>query len=180
MSGSWCCKLTVLGILAILALLTSFQNLRPLSDHSLNRKLGERDWTQEYRDKDGVEDHRGSVDEKQGSFNKLVVESKQASTSETSSVTTKTSNDQETGSGLCQGIQNWELWGPATLAGDKNKQPSAEKCCASCRARCETAAMCRCDSWVYCGDKEACKGQFQEVTVLTVLSYLSVAVVQGR
>ncbi|KAL8152207.1 hypothetical protein V2J09_009967 [Rumex salicifolius] len=63
----------------------------------------------------------------------------------------------------CRGIPNLELWGSAVKWGTEFKLNSSEECCKACKAMCSgNAGPCLCDSWVFCGDKEACGKQFGE------------------
>ncbi|XP_057518909.1 uncharacterized protein LOC130799724 [Amaranthus tricolor] len=63
----------------------------------------------------------------------------------------------------CRGIPHLELWGSAVKWGTDNKFNSAEECCESCKAMCSsTYGPCLCDSWVFCGDRQACGSKFGE------------------
>ncbi|KAL3499745.1 hypothetical protein ACH5RR_038838 [Cinchona calisaya] len=71
--------------------------------------------------------------------------------------------DGEDSGTCCRGISNLELWGPAVKWGTDFKFNSSEECCRSCKAMCTgNDGPCLCDSWVFCGDKEACGSQFGE------------------
>lgn len=171
-SGNWCIKISVLAILAFLALLTSFQNMRasPILSHSVSSKedgrlRGKIDRNEQSVDARMASQEEPSVEEESRTLKRE--ESKPSEELKAANEDTTSTSDQESGDTSCRGIENWELWGPATVAGDKNKQPTAEKCCESCRAKCKTSGSCRCDSWVYCGDKEACGEHFQEVEFLS-------------
>lgn len=151
-SGSWCCKLTILAVLAVLALLTTFENMRAFSAVT---------WIP--ANSSGRMETTGEKTEANDGEQAMSAEEVQSSSKQELLSSSKSSSDQEAGSGSCRGIESWELWGPATLAGDRNKQASAEACCTSCREKCKTKSSCRCDSWVYCADKAECKEHFQEV-----------------
>ncbi|GJN29990.1 hypothetical protein PR202_gb18262 [Eleusine coracana subsp. coracana] len=64
----------------------------------------------------------------------------------------------------CRGVEGLELWGPAVKWGSDHRLPSAAACCASCKAMCPHPedGSCRCDSWVFCGDKRRCNNKFGE------------------
>ncbi|XP_057976379.1 uncharacterized protein LOC131163708 [Malania oleifera] len=65
--------------------------------------------------------------------------------------------------GCCRGIENLELWGAAVKWGSEFKFNSSEECCRACKAMCSGSdGPCLCDSWVFCGNKEACGSQFGE------------------
>lgn len=64
----------------------------------------------------------------------------------------------------CKGIEHSELWGDAVKWGADYKVDSAEECCKACKEMCDDeTGECLCDSWVYCGDKDACGIRFGEV-----------------
>ncbi|CAM0871318.1 unnamed protein product [Alopecurus aequalis] len=63
--------------------------------------------------------------------------------------------------GRCAGLPGVELWGPAVNWGTDHRTPSADACCAACKATCRDGD-CRCDSWVFCGDKGRCGNRFGE------------------
>ena len=67
-----------------------------------------------------------------------------------------------TDDGCCRGLEGRELWGPAVKWGSDHRLLSAAACCESCKAMCK-ANDCRCDSWVFCGDKKRCGQRFGEV-----------------
>lgn len=70
----------------------------------------------------------------------------------------------ESGS-CCRGIQSLELWGAAVKWGTDFKFNSSEECCRACKAMCTgNDGPCLCDSWVFCGNKEACGSKFGEVS----------------
>lgn len=63
----------------------------------------------------------------------------------------------------CRGIDNLELWGPAVKWGTDFKFNSSVGCCRACKAMCSgNDGPCLCDTWVYCGNKEACGSKFGE------------------
>ncbi|KAL5795106.1 hypothetical protein ACOSP7_003700 [Xanthoceras sorbifolium] len=67
----------------------------------------------------------------------------------------------------CRGIEHLELWGDAVKWGSDFKVDSSEKCCMACKDMCGGAdgggdGPCLCDSWVFCGDRQACGSRFGE------------------
>ncbi|OWM86375.1 hypothetical protein CDL15_Pgr021461 [Punica granatum] len=73
--------------------------------------------------------------------------------------------DEASGGGgeCCRGIEHLELWGPAVKWGANFKLNSPAECCRACEAMCGgNGGPCLCDSWVFCGDREACGSQFGE------------------
>ncbi|CAN6712426.1 unnamed protein product [Malus baccata var. baccata] len=69
----------------------------------------------------------------------------------------------ESGGGCCRGTENLELWGAAVKWGSEFKFSSSEECCKACKSMCTgTDGPCLCDSWVFCGNKEACGSKFGE------------------
>ncbi|CAN8324873.1 unnamed protein product [Cochlearia groenlandica] len=67
------------------------------------------------------------------------------------------------GGGCCRGVENLELWGPAVKWGTDFKFNSSEECCKACKAMCNgNDGPCLCDSWVFCGNKDACGSKFGE------------------
>ncbi|ESQ55728.1 hypothetical protein EUTSA_v10025645mg [Eutrema salsugineum] len=63
----------------------------------------------------------------------------------------------------CRGVDNLELWGPAVKWGTDFKFNSSEECCKACKVMCSGSdGPCLCDSWVFCGNKEACGSKFGE------------------
>ena len=67
----------------------------------------------------------------------------------------------------CRGIEHLELWGNAVKWGSDFKVNSSEECCLACKAMCGGEhEPCRCDSWVFCGNREACGPRFGEVCFL--------------
>ena len=72
--------------------------------------------------------------------------------------------------GCCRGIENLELWGNAVKWGSDFKFNSSELCCKACKAMCTgNDGPCLCDSWVFCGNREACGPKFGEVSVIWCL-----------
>lgn len=71
---------------------------------------------------------------------------------------------EESGS-CCRGIKNLELWGAAVKWGSDFKFNTSQECCEACKSLCTgNDGPCLCDSWVFCGDPEACGPQFGEVS----------------
>lgn len=67
----------------------------------------------------------------------------------------------------CRGIEHLELWGDAVKWGSEFKFNSSEECCMACKSMCRGEdGPCLCDSWVFCGNKEACGPRFGEVLFL--------------
>ncbi|XP_040995413.1 uncharacterized protein LOC121241631 [Juglans microcarpa x Juglans regia] len=63
----------------------------------------------------------------------------------------------------CRGIEHLELWGDAVKWGSEFKFNSSEECCMACKSMCRGEdGPCLCDSWVFCGNKEACGPRFGE------------------
>ncbi|CAK7347771.1 unnamed protein product [Dovyalis caffra] len=63
----------------------------------------------------------------------------------------------------CRGIEHLELWGDAVKWGSDFKVNSSKNCCLACKGMCSgDNGPCLCDSWVFCGDKQACGDQFGE------------------
>lgn len=76
----------------------------------------------------------------------------------------------EDGGGCCRGVENLELWGPAVKWGTDFKFNSSEECCKACKVMCSgNDGPCLCDSWVFCGNKEACGSKFGEVSLFLVI-----------
>ncbi|CAN1357270.1 hypothetical protein LINPERPRIM_LOCUS44162 [Linum perenne] len=66
--------------------------------------------------------------------------------------------------GCCRGIEKLELWGPAVKWGSEFKVNSSVECCQACKSLCSgNQGPCLCDSWVFCGDEDACGPKFGEV-----------------
>lgn len=64
----------------------------------------------------------------------------------------------------CRGIEHLELWGDAVKWGADFRVNSSEDCCRACKAMCSGVdGACLCDSWVFCGDREACGAKYGEV-----------------
>lgn len=67
----------------------------------------------------------------------------------------------------CRGIEHLELWGDAVKWGSEFRLNSSEECCMACKRMCSgDGGPCMCNSWVYCGDREACGPRFGEVLFL--------------
>ncbi|XP_011032538.1 PREDICTED: uncharacterized protein LOC105131304 isoform X2 [Populus euphratica] len=63
----------------------------------------------------------------------------------------------------CRGIEHLELWGDAVKWGSEFKVNSSKACCLACKGMCSgDSGPCLCDSWVFCGDKQACGDKFGE------------------
>ncbi|XP_058191118.1 uncharacterized protein LOC131308262 isoform X2 [Rhododendron vialii] len=63
----------------------------------------------------------------------------------------------------CRGMENLELWGAAVKWGSEFKFNSSEECCRACKAMCTgNDGPCLCDTWVFCGNRDACGSQFGE------------------
>ncbi|XP_047161570.1 uncharacterized protein LOC124831587 [Vigna umbellata] len=63
----------------------------------------------------------------------------------------------------CRGVENLELWGEAVKWGSEFVLNSSEECCMACKRMCNgEGGPCLCNSWVYCGDREACGPRFGE------------------
>lgn len=70
---------------------------------------------------------------------------------------------EENEDGCCRGIDNFELWGAAVKWGSDFKFNSSMECCESCKAMCSgNDGPCLCDSWVFCGNPDACGSKFGE------------------
>ncbi|WCJ25736.1 peptidyl-prolyl cis-trans isomerase [Euphorbia peplus] len=71
--------------------------------------------------------------------------------------------DENSDAGCCRGIENLELWGAAVKWGSEFKFNSSRECCQACKSLCNGSdGPCLCDSWVFCGNKEACGSKFGE------------------
>lgn len=69
----------------------------------------------------------------------------------------------EEGEECCRGIEHLELWGAAVKWGSDFKVNSSEECCMACKEMCKgDDGPCLCDSWVFCGNREACGSRFGE------------------
>lgn len=65
----------------------------------------------------------------------------------------------------CRGIDNLELWGAAVKWGSDFKFNSSEECCNACKKMCTgNDGPCLCNTWVFCGNREACGPKFGEVS----------------
>ncbi|XP_057449746.1 uncharacterized protein LOC130741008 [Lotus japonicus] len=65
--------------------------------------------------------------------------------------------------GCCRGIENYELWGAAVKWGSDFKFNSSQDCCNACKSMCTGKdGPCLCDTWVFCGNREACGSKFGE------------------
>ncbi|KAF3445609.1 hypothetical protein FNV43_RR10785 [Rhamnella rubrinervis] len=62
----------------------------------------------------------------------------------------------------CRGIEHLELWGDAVKWGSNFKVNSSKECCMACKGMCGDDGSCSCDSWVFCGNREACGPRFGE------------------
>lgn len=63
----------------------------------------------------------------------------------------------------CRGVEHLELWGEAVKWGDDFKVNSSEECCRACKDMCRGDGRgCLCNSWVWCGDRNACGPRFGE------------------
>lgn len=76
--------------------------------------------------------------------------------------------DEDLGSGeegkCCRGIEHLELWGDAVNWGAQFRVNSSEDCCMACKKMCGgDGGACLCNSWVFCGDRQACGPRFGEV-----------------
>ncbi|WVZ06214.1 hypothetical protein V8G54_019560 [Vigna mungo] len=66
----------------------------------------------------------------------------------------------------CRGVENLELWGEAVKWGSEFVLNSSEECCMACKRMCNgEGGSCLCNSWVYCGDREACGPRFGEFSL---------------
>jgi len=71
---------------------------------------------------------------------------------------------EKNGGGCCRGIENLELWGSAVKWGSEFKFNTSQECCNSCKSMCTGKdGPCLCDTWVFCGNREACGSKFGEV-----------------
>lgn len=65
--------------------------------------------------------------------------------------------------GCCRGMDHFELWGAAVKWGTDFKFNSSVECCDACKAMCNGKdGPCLCDSWVFCGDPDACGSKYGE------------------
>jgi len=73
----------------------------------------------------------------------------------------------------CRGIEILELWGAAVKWGYEFKFNSSKECCKACKAMCTgNHGPCLCDSWVFCGNREACGKQFSEVSYNLTIAFI--------
>lgn len=73
---------------------------------------------------------------------------------------------EKNGGGCCRGIEKLELWGSAVKWGTDFKFNTSEECCQACKNLCTgNDGPCLCDSWVFCGNREACGPKFGEVRI---------------
>ena len=64
----------------------------------------------------------------------------------------------------CGGVEHLELWGDAVKWGSEFRVNSSEECCMACKRMCRgDGGPCLCNSWVFCGDREACGPRVGEV-----------------
>ncbi|PHT58389.1 hypothetical protein CQW23_00752 [Capsicum baccatum] len=67
------------------------------------------------------------------------------------------------GEECCSGVESFELWGDAVKWGSDFKVNSSKECCKACKDMCTgNHGPCLCDTWVFCGDKNACGDKFGE------------------
>ncbi|KAK1561176.1 hypothetical protein Q3G72_035220 [Acer saccharum] len=92
-----------------------------------------------------------------------------SSSSDDGVVVGNNNNSRDEVSECCRGIEHLELWGDAVKWGSDFKVDSSEKCCMACKDMCGGGGggrsgdePCLCDSWVFCGDKQACGSRFGE------------------
>ncbi|XP_024994220.1 uncharacterized protein LOC112527686 [Cynara cardunculus var. scolymus] len=70
---------------------------------------------------------------------------------------------EENEGGCCRGIDNFELWGAAVKWGSDFKFNSSIECCEACKTMCNgNDGPCLCDSWVFCGNPDACGSKLGE------------------
>ncbi|WCJ23045.1 peptidyl-prolyl cis-trans isomerase [Euphorbia peplus] len=63
----------------------------------------------------------------------------------------------------CRGTEHLELWGDAVKWGSDFKVNSSRECCLACKGMCGGSdGPCLCNSWVFCGDQQACGAKFGE------------------
>ncbi|CAI8613343.1 unnamed protein product [Vicia faba] len=63
----------------------------------------------------------------------------------------------------CGGVEHLELWGEAVRWGNDFRVNSSEDCCRACKNLCRgDGQRCLCNSWVFCGDRDACGPRFGE------------------
>lgn len=84
-----------------------------------------------------------------------------------------TEGDDDGDRGCCRGIAHLELWGDAVKWGSEFKVKSSEECCRACKEMCKGVdGPCLCDSWVFCGDREACGSKFGEVFIFPLTHFI--------
>lgn len=72
----------------------------------------------------------------------------------------------------CRGTEHLELWGDAVKWGSDFKFNSSRECCLACKATCGArTGRCLCDSWVFCGDRNACGPKFGEVCLMSMIFF---------
>ncbi|GMI76469.1 hypothetical protein like AT4G17070 [Hibiscus trionum] len=72
----------------------------------------------------------------------------------------------------CRGVENLELWGQAVKWGSEFKFNSSAECCQACKTMCSGSdGPCLCDTWVFCGKKEACGSRFGEVNFPSLIQF---------
>ncbi|KAM7260759.1 hypothetical protein ACFE04_026234 [Oxalis oulophora] len=75
----------------------------------------------------------------------------------------KEKKEKENEEECCKGVEHLELWGDAVKWGSEFKTNSSKDCCFACKELCKgDTGPCLCDSWVYCGDHNACGSRFRE------------------
>ncbi|KAL1360658.1 hypothetical protein HN51_006052 [Arachis hypogaea] len=63
----------------------------------------------------------------------------------------------------CDGVEHLELWGDAVKWGSDFRVNSSKECCMACKRMCRgDGGACLCNSWVFCGDRDACGPRFGE------------------
>ncbi|CAL8466227.1 g5763 [Coccomyxa elongata] len=63
----------------------------------------------------------------------------------------------------CKMLPNTDYWGEAIVWGPQNKVDSAEECCQKCATYSPTSEDdMSCNVWVWCGDKDRCKGSYRD------------------
>lgn len=85
----------------------------------------------------------------------------------------KEKEDEEEENECCRGIEHLELWGDAVKWGSEFKMNSSEECCKACKKMCDgDDGPCLCDSWVFCGNTQACGSRFGEVNYLPYIYFI--------
>lgn len=73
----------------------------------------------------------------------------------------------------CRGFEHLELWGDAVKWGAKHKMNSSRECCMACKGMCgSNGGPCLCNSWVFCGNRDACGPRFGEVWFICILFFI--------